>query len=201
MDESKDTAALIIFVKNAEKGKVKTRLAKTMGDEKALRIYLALLDHTRTVTQSVQVHRYLYYSNFIPDRDDWSPELFHKSVQFGPELGDRMSNAFKRVLQKHGRAIIIGSDCASLTPEILQDAYDRLNQFDFVIGPALDGGYYLLGMSDFFPEVFQNIAWSTPTVLDRTIQIVQSLGKSYYLLTRLSDIDLEEDWEKYGWKL
>ncbi len=193
--------ALIIFIKNPEIGKVKTRLAATVGNEQAMKIYLALLGHTRQIAQSLEVSRLLYYSSFVDKQDDWSESNFQKFVQKGEGLGVRMANAFKTVFEQHERVLIIGSDCASLTKEIVAEAYEQLNHSDFVIGPAKDGGYYLIGMNAFMPQVFEDIEWSTDSVFSRTIENINELGKSYYLLPVLSDIDVEEDWERYGWEV
>lgn len=194
-------SALLIFIKNAQKGKVKTRLAKTVGDEKALQIYKALLAHTRNVAQKVNASRFLFYSNFIDNQDDWSGTKFVKKVQEGNDLGERMSNAFKMIFESHEKIIIIGSDCASLEPSILESALQQLEKYPFVIGPAEDGGYYLLGMRNYAPSIFQNIEWSTGAVFSKTVKKIEQLGATYFLLPMLSDIDQEEDWEKYGWEI
>jgi len=191
---------VLIFIKNPELGKVKTRLAATVGDEKALQIYLALLQHTRGIAQSLPVQRLLFYSNFIEEADAWPAEEFEKRVQAPGHLGVRMAQAFQQAFKDAAdRVVIIGSDCASLTKEVVLAAFDLLHNHDFVVGPALDGGYYLLGMRSFHPEVFEGIAWSTEEVFPTTIERIKGLGKTYALLPTLSDIDYEEDWEKYGW--
>ena len=87
----------------------------------------------------------------------------------------------------------------SLTVEIVQNAFQKLETHDFVIGPADDGGYYLLGMRTFVPTVFDNVVWSTEQVFPKTIENIQQLNQTYALLPTLSDIDYEEDWKKYGW--
>lgn len=193
--------ALIIFIKNPAKGKVKTRLAATVGDDKALEIYLELLKHTRQIATQTKASRFLYYSNKIVQQDEWSDQIFHKKLQTGEDLGLKMANAFREVLQDHSKAVIIGSDCASLDAGIVQKAFDLLDRHDFVMGPAVDGGYYLLGMRRFQPEVFQGIAWSTEDVGSATLLKIDELGKSYSLLPLLSDIDFEADWEKFGWEI
>lgn len=198
---SKSTAALLIFIKNPEKGKVKTRLARTVGKDKALQIYLALLGHTRNIALSLEVERYLFYSNFVDKQDAWSNEGFQKEVQQGQGLGERMTNAFKMVFENHSKVVIIGSDCASLNSEIVKKAFEKLDNFPFVIGPAIDGGYYLLGMNTFQATVFENIEWSTEAVFPETIKKIEDLEQTYYLLPELSDIDFEEDWKKFGWQL
>jgi len=193
--------ALIIFIKNPKKGKVKTRLAKTLGENQALLIYKALLQHTRNIALQINATCYLFYGQFIDNEDDWSEKNFQKRLQTGADLGARMQRAFHEVLQKHDKAIIIGSDCATLTPDMVNDAFSKLEKHSFVIGPAEDGGYYLLGMQNYTPSVFENMEWSTESVFKETIQKIENLNKEYYLLPTLSDIDNEEDWEKHGWKI
>jgi len=197
----KKEAALLIFIKNAKKGKVKTRLAATLGQEKALQIYEALLDHTRKVALSVEVERYLFYSDYIHQNDAWSNRDFVKLVQEGSDLGARISAAFASTLPSNQKVVIIGSDCASLTHAILEEAFDQLDDYPFVLGPAVDGGYYLLGMKDLAPSIFRGIDWSTEKVFAQTVQKMEALGKPYYRLPVLSDIDVEADWERHGWDI
>ncbi|MEL6867814.1 MAG: TIGR04282 family arsenosugar biosynthesis glycosyltransferase [Bacteroidota bacterium] len=159
--------ALLIFIKNAKKGQVKTRLAASVGEDKALKIYQALMKHTREVALAVAAQRLLFYSQEIVE-DEWSPNHFQKTIQQGPDLGARMEVAFQQALSKYSKAIIIGSDCASLTPAIIASAFDLLDQHPFVIGPALDGGYYLLGMRQMEQDLFRAMPWSTEKVLEET---------------------------------
>ncbi|MBK8493048.1 MAG: TIGR04282 family arsenosugar biosynthesis glycosyltransferase [Saprospirales bacterium] len=194
-------SALILFVKNPQLGKVKTRLAATMGEENALRIYEALLAHTREVALQVAVGRYLYYSEFIDKDDDWRMAYFQKRKQEGEDLGARMAHAFSEVLRDHERAILIGSDIPQISASILEEALEGLSTHDFVIGPALDGGYYLIGMHAYEPAVFEGIAWSTSSVFTQTIQLIRQLGKSFHTLPLLADVDVEKDWERYGWEI
>lgn len=201
MNSNADTQALLIFIKNPELGKVKTRLAETVGAARALQIYEALLGHTRRVALEVPATRYLYYSSFVDQGDHWASADFSKAVQLPGDLGSRMNSAFEQVLTQHAKAVIIGSDCASLTAAIVQEAFQALDAHDFVIGPAEDGGYYLLGMRAPAPWIFQDVDWSTEAVLDQTLRKIQAYQKTCRLLTRLSDIDYEEDWEQHGWAL
>lgn len=193
---------LIIFIKNPELGKAKTRLAKSVGPERALQIYQALLGHTCKIAQAVDAKRMLFYSSFIDEQDQWPAEDFDKHLQVSGGLGERMTTAFGQAFaEQSGPVLIIGSDCAQLTPAIVEAGIKSLQDHDFVIGPAEDGGYYLLGMRAFQPEVFLDVAWSTETVLPQTLEIIARNGWSHNLLPVLSDIDYEEDWEKYGWDL
>ncbi|MFK7984177.1 MAG: TIGR04282 family arsenosugar biosynthesis glycosyltransferase [Saprospiraceae bacterium] len=199
--QNKAKNALIVFIKNPELGKVKTRLAKTVGAEKALAIYIALMEHTRKIAEALPVARHLFYSKEINKKDNWTSHKFHKALQIEGDLGDKMATAFHTVFKENEKVVIIGSDCASLTPEIVQTAFDKLADYPFVIGPAMDGGYYLLGMNSFAPEVFKDIEWSTDAVFPTTVERIEGVGKTYHLLPTLSDIDYEEDWVTYGWEL
>lgn len=193
--------ALIVFIKNPELGKVKTRLAKTVGNEKALAIYKALMGHTRDIALAVSTDRLLFYSQEIHPNDNWSTTNFKKHLQATGDLGTKMKAAFQQAFLDHQKVVIIGSDCASLTPAIVKVAFQQLEKHAFVIGPALDGGYYLLGMNQYAPSVFEDIIWSTDSVLEDTKQRIKNLGMDYVLLPALSDIDYEEDWVKYGWEV
>ncbi len=187
--------ALIIFVRKATLGKVKTRIAKTHGDETALSIYTQLLDHTRIVAEQVPCERYLFYSEDIDHNDSWSPDAFSKFLQQGNDLGAKMQDAFETVLRKTSPVIIIGSDCASLTEEDIRRAFHELEDNDVVIGPANDGGYYLLGMNDLQLFLFQDMPWSQENLIEETIFKIQDRGLRYALLSTKSDIDYYEDWE------
>lgn len=193
--------ALIIFIRNPVRGRVKTRLAQTAGEDRALDIYCRLLSHTRQVAADCPADRLLFYSDFIPEQDDWPGGQFKKFLQKGDDLGERMARAFAVALSEHRPAVIIGSDCAELNASILEEAFSQLEHFDTVIGPASDGGYYLLGMNAFHPELFRGIAWSTPEVGARTLYLIQKAGLSCHQLPTLPDIDTEEDWIQYGFRL
>ena len=194
------TNALIIFIKNPALGKVKTRLAKTVGDEKALDIYLQLSEITRKNAQILRgVNRVVFYSDFHNPDDEWANDVFQKHVQSGDDLGERMFNAFVEVLETNENAVIIGSDCPTLTVEILESAFEKLKTHDFVIGPSTDGGYYLLGFgkNNLTGFVFKNMDWSTDKVLSTTLLRIKKQTKLVFLLPELTDVDEEKDWVKY----
>ena len=188
------TPLLIIFIKNPDKGKVKTRLAKEIGNDKALEVYHELLSHTHSITNKLPVDKYLYYSQRTDDGDIWNSQVYQKKVQQGQELGDKMSNAFSEGFRDgKGPICIIGSDCFELSENILNEAFKKLQQFDFVIGPAKDGGYYLLGMNEYSPELFDNKVYSTAQVSEEAINEIKRLRKSYFSLPKLSDVDTLKD--------
>lgn len=187
-------SALIIFVRNPVPGKVKTRLASTLGNEKALAIYKILLSHTHTVSKALPVDKFIFYDDFINPYDFWENEIYEKKIQQGRDLGERMANAFTHLFRKNYRKIvIIGSDCFELTNEIITEAFRSLSQNDVVIGPAKDGGYYLLGMNRFIPELFREKKWSSDSVYKDTVNQIKELDKNLYELKLLNDIDKESD--------
>lgn len=183
---------LIIFIKNPEKGKVKTRLAASIGEDKALEAYRMMLRHTRETALAVDAQRHLYYTAFVDRNDEWAPADFNKQLQSDGDLGQKMENAFAEVLPQ-GPAVIIGSDCLDLAPAHLETAFQALETHDFVIGPAMDGGYYLLGMRSLTPALFRDKSWSTETVFPDTVADIHRMEKSLYLLPELSDVDYESD--------
>ncbi len=181
---------LIIFVKNPELGKVKTRLAKDIGDENALEIYLELLKHTATITKPVLAQKKCYYSDHIENIDFFSDEHYEKLIQKGGDLGERMYQAAKNSSGEWAENIvIIGSDCYDLNSGIIEEAFKALKSHDFVVGPAEDGGYYLIGMKEPHPSIFLNKIWSTENVFLDTLLEIQNLNKTHYLLPTLTDID------------
>ena len=196
------TTALIVFVRHPELGKVKTRLAKVIGDEKALEVYRLLLDRTRQVTLSLNCRKFIYYADGIPEHDQWTDPGYTKRQQFGNDLGERMANAFRELFEQgFKRALIIGSDCYQLRTTILNDAIAFLDEQHAVIGPTFDGGYYLLGMNHFIPELFKDKAWSTAQVCEQTIGNLNELFQSFTLLEKLHDVDCEADLKISGIRL
>ena len=187
--------ALIIFVKNPVIGKVKTRLAAKVGDEKALQIYLQLLEHTRSIVTSVAADKFIFYSDAHDNNDLWPNTIFNKKKQYGNNLGEKMSNALNEMFETdYEKVSIIGSDCLELTAAIINQGFKDLESADVVIGPATDGGYYFLGMKKINPLLFDDIDWSTSKVFEQTIAVCNNEQLTYSLLPILNDIDEETDW-------
>ncbi len=181
---------LIIFVKNPELGKVKTRLAAAIGDEKALEIYTQLLRITHDQTKPVDCIKHVCYSEYVNEQDMWDKAHYHKHVQSGDDLGERMLGAFLGVFDQGAeKMVIIGSDCPKIKTTIIQEAFDKLDNYDVVIGPAQDGGYYLIGMKCPLPMLFKNKEWSTDSVFADTILDLIDMGLTHYRLPELSDLD------------
>jgi rSAM/selenodomain-associated transferase 1 len=189
------TNALIIFTRNPQLGKVKTRLAKTIGDEKALQVYTDLLSHTMNVTQQLACDKFVFYDERIVNNDGWAEDLFYKRKQSGVDLGARMQHAFEKLFEVgYQKCIIIGSDLFDLTAHHVQEAFQKLDNADVVLGPAEDGGYYLLGLKKVIPSVFINKHWGTSSVLTDTLKDLEN--HQVECIETLNDIDTFEDLEK-----
>ncbi len=186
--------ALLIFTKNPDPGTVKTRLAATIGKARAFSIFNQLLDYTISVTKYLPIDKIVFYSERILDEDGWDETCYQKKLQEGSDLGARMSNAFGNAFGKGYEAVaIIGTDCPQLNAEIIMNAFEYIINEDVVIGPAADGGYYLLCMREHYTKLFENIAWSTESVFGDTIAICKENGISFTLLPVLHDVDEEDD--------
>ena len=189
---------IIVFVKNAIPGKVKTRLAKTIGDEEALKVYLQLLNITKKEVLGLNIEREVWYAWEIGKDDIWDENHFNKRVQQEGDLGEKMNNAFKQSFEEGmNKVVLIGSDCPTLTNSILEEAFQKLDESDVVFGPSIDGGYYLIGMSSYYPQVLDNIAWSTEKVMKQTEEKALESNIKLSKLETLNDIDNEQDWNEY----
>lgn len=183
--------ALIVFLKVPELGKVKTRLAKDIGEELALETYKLLTEKTHQACSNSSFKVFPFFVPSIPENHIFLDG--NKSfVQSGKDLGEAMFNAFRKVFSLgYQNVCIIGSDCWSISNSHLEKAFDSLEKNDVVFGPSKDGGYYLLGMNQLHPELFMEIDWSTERVLEQSIEKVKS--SKIQLLEELNDIDNIED--------
>ena len=199
MKKKNSNALLMVFMKNPIAGKVKTRLAIDIGKEEALNIYLRLIEYTQFVTSKIQTcDKAIYYSSSVEEHDQWNSDTYNKYQQKGKGLGEKLSNAFADAFnQGYEKVIAIGTDSFEITGNIIDKAFRSLQDSEIVIGPAKDGGYYLIGMNEHKPEIFNGIEWGTDKVLSATLSIIRSINYRHALLKELSDIDTMEDYEKY----
>ena len=188
---------LIIFTRNPKLGKVKTRLAKSVGNKTALDIYHFLLQKTKEVTKNISCDKKVYYSEKITENDLWNRSNYQKREQFGSDLGEKMKNAiddgFKK---KYKKIILIGSDLFDLKPSHINDAFKKLDHNDVVIGPAKDGGYYLIGLKKLHLKIFENKNWGSSTVREDTLKNLEKVD--VHLLSMLNDVDVIEDIENHS---
>lgn len=181
---------LIIFVKNPELGKVKSRLAKSIGNKKALSVYKKLLKRTKEITIDLPMDKCVYYSDIVEQDDLWENHIFQKKLQKGNDLGERMCNAFIEASNdSYHKICLIGSDLMELTNEMVMQAFSLLDTRKIVIGPSLDGGYYLIAMKTPVKEIFLNKKWSTKDVFADAVHEIKTMNLDYALLPTLNDID------------
>ncbi|NIP38399.1 MAG: DUF2064 domain-containing protein [Candidatus Dadabacteria bacterium] len=196
---------LVVFLKYPEQGKVKTRLAKDIGDKKALLIYKNLVPR---VLKQINANNYdisvcYYPENKVIKIQKWiNSERYKYSPQTGGDLGIKMLNAFNDSFSSgYKRSVIIGTDCPDIDDDLVNTSFNLLNSNDLVIGPATDGGYYLIGLRESLEALFTNISWGTDTVLKQTLNIVSKLNISCKLLDFKTDIDTVEDLYNYKYLL
>ena len=183
---------LIIFTRNPELGKCKTRLAATTGNESALEIYKFLLQHTVTITKDLEVDKQVHYSVKVRENDIWDSKIYTKKQQQGEDLGARMNRAFEQAVDAgYKKVIVIGSDMYDLSQQDIELAFKELDNHDSVIGPAEDGGYYLFGMKSLNSSVFLNKKWGTDTVLAETLEDLKT--ENIKQLEVRNDVDYYED--------
>lgn len=194
-ETEKGKELLMIFARNPEKGKVKKRLARTVGEENALRIYQELLAHTARVITPLDLDKQVLYSEHLPEKDPFGLSVHRRGLQKGEELGERMATAFRDAFSEgYERVVIIGSDCYELSSEVIQKAFQALRHDQkAVLGPAEDGGYYLLGTTSYIDPLFRNKSWGGNNVLLDTLVDLRSEKLQYHLLPTLNDVDEEAD--------
>ena len=186
--------ALIVFVKNPEKGKVKTRLAADVGEEKALKIYYDLLEFSKSLIYS-GLSTYIFHSPVLLQGLFWGGAK--NKLQAKGDLGLKMSTAIQEVLNDgNDKVCVIGSDCFEITQEHIKEAFKALDKNDLVFGPAKDGGYYLVGMDKLQNAIFEEMPWSQSDLLQTTLTKAKNLNLNYELLEELSDVDYVTDLPK-----
>ena len=184
---------LIVFVKNIKLGKVKTRLAKTIGDHGAFEVYSELVKITELATQNIAADKRIYFSDAVVETK-WKNET--KAVQQGENLGQRMKNAFaKGFLDGYERIVLIGSDLPDISSTHIENGFNALQKAEVTFGPAEDGGYYLIGLSELKACVFENKPWSKSHLLEETLMELKQKNINFKLLETLNDIDTFEDLE------
>ena len=186
---------IIIFVKNIKLGKVKTRLAKTVGNGAASKVYEALVDITELATSNIQIEKRIYFSDAVV-ASKW-PNAF-KTTQSGIDLGERMKHAFHEGFNDGYKSIVLlGSDLPNISSTIITKGLNALDKTEIVFGPAEDGGYYLVGMNKPHAFIFENKPWSDSKLLETTLNELKNKNIDVSLLETLNDIDTFEDLKQY----
>ncbi|MBM6499805.1 glycosyltransferase [Flavobacterium cyanobacteriorum] len=183
---------VLVFTRNPELGKVKTRLAATIGEKNALEVYVYLLTHTKNCISQVNATKRVLYSEAITLHDIWDNTTFEKDIQQGTDLGMRMQHAFEKGFEDgFNKIVIVGSDLPTLDSKDIEDAFLLLDTNEVVIGPAEDGGYYLLGLKSIPNGIFENKNWGTNSVLADTLTNLSHIQTAFIKMK--NDIDTIED--------
>jgi rSAM/selenodomain-associated transferase 1 len=198
-----DDRCLLFFLKSPEKGKVKSRLARVIGDDSTVNLYKNLVTQ---MLSTLKRGTFPFYICFYPRNaekpiKDWLGREHRYIPQNGEDLGERMKNGFIGAFADgFKRVLLIGSDIPDLPLEFLEEAFASLEEEEAVIGPAYDGGYYLIGFKDktFSAQVFEGMAWGTNTVFQDTMKVLKESRKRVHTLEPLRDIDTIEDLRHLG---
>lgn len=191
-------ASILLFLRHPAPGRVKSRLAAVLGDDAALELYRCfVLDILDAIELTGRHHRICVHPpDAIPAVSAWLGAHRSYLPQTGADLGERMEQAFRaEFTEGRERAILIGSDIPDLPALVLHEALDALDRHDAVIGPARDGGYYLIGFrrEEFVPSIFRNIAWSRQDVFERTMAVFRRTRSPVHVLRQWQDVDTLED--------
>ena len=190
---------LILFAKAPELGKIKTRLARQIGDQKALEAYTQLLRHlTHQLRRRTDVEVRITPDLALDSLKGLIPQGWKVSPQGEGDLGTRLTHAFQEAFTEGcTKVAAIGSDCPYITSHDIDTAWQSLAQKDVCVGPATDGGYWLIGLRAMQPQIFNDIPWSTQEVLAQTLLKCRQNSLSISLLNILSDVDERADWEEF----
>jgi uncharacterized protein len=189
---------VVLMLKEPAPGTVKTRLARSIGPEAACRIYRLLVEkQLLEIPDHWDVEICFAPATSVQVMQQWLGSAYRYEAQVEGDLGERMAAAIVRNVVADSKAVImLGGDCPYVDTKLLLKTEKRLFEQDVVVGPALDGGYYLIGLKQEWPKLFKGIAWSTEVVLEQTIGIIKDLNLRYDLLELLEDVDDLPSWER-----
>lgn len=197
-EDSFSDGCILLFVKYPEEGQVKSRLSVDLKEISAVELYrnfvIDLLCRLNDLGVSFRIC--CFPETSLGEFEAWLGDRYVFVPQHGKDLGERMSNSFSQAFLKgFRRVVVIGSDSPDLPGGFLKEALSSLANYDSVLGPTADGGYYLIGFRDdtFLPEAFEDIAWSTNTVFQKTRNILESVGHKTHIMPPWHDIDTLED--------
>jgi len=190
---------LLVFLKAPRPGAVKTRLAATLGAAEACAAYQRLVGTLlRQLASLENVDLCFAPDDAGPEIKPWAQPEWRLTAQGSGDLGCRLNRAFRRAFEDGShRVVIIGSDCPEAGTNDVHAAWNALLSHDVVLGPATDGGYWLIGLRARRPDLFESVPWSTDGVLRETLERCRDAGLTTHLLRELSDVDTEADWRRF----
>ena len=190
---------LLVFAKAPRPGEVKTRLAETLGKDKACRAYEQLLRVlARQLAGSENVRVCHSPADGEAELRGYFPKVWEFHPQEGADLGIRLKNAIAEAFEKGARKVcVIGSDCPYLTVEDIRQTWILLDRHELVLGPATDGGYWLIALKRPEPRLFEEIEWGTSKVFKQTLDRAAEMQLKVAHLRELADVDKEADWRQF----
>jgi rSAM/selenodomain-associated transferase 1 len=201
--DSETRNRLVVFTRYPQAGKVKTRLIPALGEEGAADLHCRMTRHTLAAAGELADHGLASVELcYTGGGEQEMRRLFGEELKMVPQLdegdlGERMHTAFQRCFSEGaGKVVIVGTDCPGLSGRIMLRAFDELDHAPLVLGPARDGGYYLIGLTGLPPKLFEGIPWGTDQVLQLTVNLAKRLELPVNLLIPLDDVDRPEDLEK-----
>ena len=185
----------LAFTKAPRPGEVKTRLAVGIGEEAAADLYATMASDAMDRLRSPAYDLFVCYDppSAASEVQAWLGDGITLTPQASGNLGHRLWSAVRDGLEIATQVCVVGTDVPDLDDALVKEAFDELSEADVVIGPAADGGYYLLALQRPIPELFEDIPWSTPEVLDRTLDVARKLGLTVHTLRTLRDVDTVAD--------
>ena len=195
---------LIVFTRYPKPGRTKTRLMPALGAAGAALVQRQMTEHCLTTVKALQQRRSVqvwvcYAGAEEADFRDWLGEEWDYLPQANGDLGDRMANAFTHAFNHQAKRVVtIGIDCPDITADLLVEAFDSLNHQELVLGPASDGGYYLIGLQRIVPELFDQMDWGTERVLAESLGRAAKAGLEVAQLEVLTDVDHPEDLPRWA---
>ncbi len=193
----KNNNVLIIFVKAPRLGAVKTRLQPELTAEQSLQLYQAMVEDLVQQLDGAgfcDVKIFFHPTDAFEEMKSWLGDALEYFPQHGNDLGEKMHHAIAKMLnQQYQKAVLVGSDIPTMDSTTLMQAFTALDEYDAVLGPCNDGGYYLTGMKQSQPRLFEKIDWSTNAVLQQTIQRAQAAGLDVFQLPQKPDLDTYAD--------
>jgi rSAM/selenodomain-associated transferase 1 len=207
--EKNEKTAIAIFLGYPEPGKVKARLAEEIGDKRAALIYGGMIEHV--LRESVGALMPAQFEAFLfcdPFKKKTAYETYFSEFGFpiemqeGNDLGQRLAKAFEKLVPQFRTVLAIGVDCLGLEAEHLEEAIAKLqSESEVVLGPTLGGKFYLMGMKEYHPTLFENIPWGSNKVLEQTMERARINALPTFLLDVLKEIDSLEDLRKNAFSL
>lgn len=197
-EKKQDGNCVLFFVRAPEIGKVKTRLAETLGEDAAMDLYMSFVADQLDMFRSLLVDVIVCY---YPQSAEYQVKSWLRNERFfmaqgGKDLGQRMAGVFETAFKRgYQRAVVVGSDIPDLSGSVISEAFNSLSKCGVCIGPAQDGGYYLIGFrkDTFFRNIFNDVDWGTDEVLNKTLGRLREKTLAYHLLDRWRDIDEFDD--------